>query len=91
MVSNRYSNVRYKIIPTKVLVLSKKKSTTQRKVYVWRNVNLITPPSVVRESKVVFNKKTRQFEEHQLPPVVKHIPDTTHIKTTRDLGYCGTL
>ena len=83
----------HKIISTKVYVKSDKKSSVGsvkrdaagRDVYVWRNVNIITPPTV--RTKSVYNARNDKYE--QLRNVV-YIPDTKNFTSTADLGFCGT-
>lgn len=78
----RAKEPKWKIIPTKVRVISAKKSSTKRAVYVWRNVNLITPPTI--QVNYVFNEGTGKYEKRKN---VVHVPDTEYIKTTKDLNY----
>jgi len=71
---------KWKIIPTKVRVINVKKSSESRNVYVWRNVNLITAPKI--EIERFYNKGNNRYEERRK---VVWVPDTSYIKTTRDL------
>jgi len=82
--------VKTKTVPTKVLVKSNKKSSSERDVYVWRNISIVTHPTVI--TKTVYNEhnKNHMSGGYDVNPIkTVYIPDTSHLKSTSDLSYCG--
>jgi hypothetical protein len=77
-------NLPYKTIPTKIQVVSKKKSKGNKPIKVWRNVNLITAPTIIIKS--VYNEKNKRYDRYKK---ITYEPNPTLIKTTKDLAYCG--